>query len=140
MTASLLLVHGAWHGSWCWGPLRDALGDDVRVHTVDLLRWYLGRPEEIFAHTAQLAHERVEVEDTATATVRFASGALAVAAAAGGGAYVVWTSERGVELWRRGSETESIAPGGKIPTIVTAGDGALAAWEEGGGVRVARVR
>ena len=36
MTASLLLVHGAWHGSWCWGPLRDALGDDVRVHTVDL--------------------------------------------------------------------------------------------------------
>lgn len=36
MTASLLLVHGAWHGSWCWEPLRDALGDDVRVHTVDL--------------------------------------------------------------------------------------------------------
>ncbi len=36
MTASLLLVHGAWHGSWCWAPLRDALGDDVDVHTVDL--------------------------------------------------------------------------------------------------------
>ncbi|SNR99023.1 Pimeloyl-ACP methyl ester carboxylesterase [Geodermatophilus pulveris] len=36
MTATLLLVHGAWHGSWCWGPLRDALGGDVDVRTVDL--------------------------------------------------------------------------------------------------------
>jgi pimeloyl-ACP methyl ester carboxylesterase len=36
MTATLLLVHGAWHGSWCWGPLREALGDDVGVRTVDL--------------------------------------------------------------------------------------------------------
>ncbi|MFW3169976.1 alpha/beta hydrolase [Geodermatophilus sp. CPCC 206100] len=35
MTATLLLVHGAWHGSWCWGPLREALGD-VPVVTVDL--------------------------------------------------------------------------------------------------------
>ncbi|MGY1641638.1 alpha/beta hydrolase [Geodermatophilus sp. SYSU D00703] len=35
MTATLLLVHGAWHGSWCWEPLRDAL-DGVPVRTVDL--------------------------------------------------------------------------------------------------------
>ncbi|MGY1651318.1 alpha/beta fold hydrolase [Geodermatophilus sp. SYSU D01119] len=36
MTASLLLVHGAWHGSWCWRPLLEALGEDVPAHTVDL--------------------------------------------------------------------------------------------------------
>src|SRR5581483_3141565 len=30
------------------------------------------------AHTACLAHQRIEVEDTATATIRFASGALGV--------------------------------------------------------------
>jgi pimeloyl-ACP methyl ester carboxylesterase len=35
MTATLLLVHGAWHGSWCWEPLRDAL-EGVPVRTVDL--------------------------------------------------------------------------------------------------------
>jgi pimeloyl-ACP methyl ester carboxylesterase len=35
MSASLLLVHGAWHGSWAWGPLIEEL-PDVDVHTVDL--------------------------------------------------------------------------------------------------------
>lgn len=35
MTATLLLVHGAWHGSWCWEPLRREL-DGLAVRTVDL--------------------------------------------------------------------------------------------------------
>ena len=35
MTPTLVLVHGAWHGSWCWEPLTDALGD-VPVQTIDL--------------------------------------------------------------------------------------------------------
>jgi predicted dehydrogenase len=48
------------------------------VHTVDLLVWLLGAPAEVFARTARLAHERIEVEDVAVATVQFASGALAV--------------------------------------------------------------
>lgn len=34
---ALLLVHGAWHGSWCWEPLRTLLTDNGwRVDTVDL--------------------------------------------------------------------------------------------------------
>ncbi|HEX8868762.1 MAG TPA: alpha/beta hydrolase [Lentzea sp.] len=34
---ALLLVHGAWHGSWCWEPLRKILTDDGwRVDAVDL--------------------------------------------------------------------------------------------------------
>jgi pimeloyl-ACP methyl ester carboxylesterase len=35
VTATLLLVHGAWHGAWAWGPLVDAL-DGLDVRTVDL--------------------------------------------------------------------------------------------------------
>jgi pimeloyl-ACP methyl ester carboxylesterase len=31
---TFLLVHGAWHGSWCWDRLIAELGGDV--HTVDL--------------------------------------------------------------------------------------------------------
>lgn len=48
------------------------------IHTLDLLVWLLGDPVEVFAWTGCLAHERIEVEDTAVATVRFASGALGV--------------------------------------------------------------
>ncbi|MGW4165289.1 alpha/beta fold hydrolase [Streptomyces sp. NPDC004788] len=32
-----LLVHGAWHGSWCWRELQDVLADrGWPSHTVDL--------------------------------------------------------------------------------------------------------
>ncbi|MEU9703845.1 Gfo/Idh/MocA family oxidoreductase [Streptomyces sp. NPDC047981] len=47
------------------------------IHTLDLLCWFLGEPVEVYAHSGCLAHERVEVEDTVTATVRFAGGASA---------------------------------------------------------------
>jgi predicted dehydrogenase len=36
----------------------------------------VGTPVEVFAYTACLAHDRIEVEDTAVAVVRFAGGAL----------------------------------------------------------------
>jgi pimeloyl-ACP methyl ester carboxylesterase len=35
VTATLLLVHGAWHGPWCWNPLLGHL-DGLDVRTVDL--------------------------------------------------------------------------------------------------------
>jgi UDP-N-acetyl-2-amino-2-deoxyglucuronate dehydrogenase len=66
---------GDWRGTWALDGGGAVMNQGV--HTVDLLRWFLGRPVEIFAHTAQLAHEGIEIEDTATATVRFESGALA---------------------------------------------------------------
>lgn len=66
---------GDWRGTWAL----DGGGATMNqgVHTVDLLRWFLGRPVEVFAATGLFAHERVEIEDTAAATVRFESGALA---------------------------------------------------------------
>ena len=45
------------------------------IHYVDLLRWCMGPVTEVTAICATQAHQ-VEVEDTALAIVRFASGAL----------------------------------------------------------------
>jgi predicted dehydrogenase len=48
------------------------------IHNVDLLLWMMGPATHVCGFTATLAHERIEVEDTAVACVRFASGALGV--------------------------------------------------------------
>ena len=48
------------------------------IHNVDLLLWMMGDPTHITGFTATLAHERIEVEDTAVACLRFANGALGV--------------------------------------------------------------
>ena len=66
---------GDWRGTWALDGGGAVMNQGV--HTLDLLRWFCGRPVEVYAHTAQLAHERIEIEDTATATVAFESGALA---------------------------------------------------------------
>ena len=52
------------------------------IHNVDLLLWLMGPVSHVSGFTATLAHERVEVEDTAVACLRFASGALGVIQAA----------------------------------------------------------
>ncbi|BBO32633.1 Gfo/Idh/MocA family protein [Lacipirellula parvula] len=67
---------GAWRGTWALDG-GGALMNQA-VHTVDLLSWLMGPVEEVQAFTATLAHDRIEVEDVATATLRFASGALGV--------------------------------------------------------------
>jgi len=48
------------------------------IHNVDLLLWMMGPVKQIAGFSALLAHERIEVEDTAVACLRFASGALGV--------------------------------------------------------------
>ena len=67
---------GAWRGTWeldGGGALMNQA-----IHSVDLLTWLMGPVVEITAHMATLAHERIAVEDTAVATLRFANGALGV--------------------------------------------------------------
>lgn len=66
---------GQWRGTW----LLDGGGALMNqgVHSIDLLVWFLGNPTRIQAKTALLAHENVEVEDTAVAIIEFGSGALA---------------------------------------------------------------
>ncbi|WP_243232873.1 Gfo/Idh/MocA family protein [Microbacterium sp. CIAB417] len=67
---------GDWRGTWALDGGGALMNQGV--HTVDLLLWFLGRPVSVSAEIALLAHEGVEVEDTAVATVTFDSGALAV--------------------------------------------------------------
>jgi UDP-N-acetyl-2-amino-2-deoxyglucuronate dehydrogenase len=61
-----------WRGTWTMdgGSLMNQ-----GVHYVDLLRWCMGPVTEVTAVCATQAHQ-VEVEDTALALVRFASGAV----------------------------------------------------------------
>ncbi|WP_010205944.1 Gfo/Idh/MocA family protein [Salinibacterium sp. PAMC 21357] len=67
---------GTWRGTWELDGGGAVMNQGV--HTVDLLRWFLGTPVTVSAETACLAHDSIEVEDTAVATIRFESGALAV--------------------------------------------------------------
>ena len=48
------------------------------IHSVDLLLWMMGEAATVMGMTAMLAHERIEVEDTAAAVIRFRNNALGV--------------------------------------------------------------
>ncbi|NEW73687.1 Gfo/Idh/MocA family protein [Streptomyces rhizosphaericus] len=65
-----------WRGRW------DTEGGGALlnqgIHYVDLLQWYLGTPVRVYGAIRTLKHgDCIEVEDTAVATVEFASGAVA---------------------------------------------------------------
>ena len=67
---------GAWRGTWeldGGGALMNQA-----IHSVDLLTWLMGPVVEIRSQAATLAQKRIAVEDTAVATLQFASGALGV--------------------------------------------------------------
>jgi predicted dehydrogenase len=71
---------GGWRGTWeldGGGALMNQA-----IHNVDLLYWLMGDVESIVAMTATLAHHRIEVEDTAVASLLFKNGALGVIEAA----------------------------------------------------------
>ena len=67
---------GQWRGTWeldGGGALMNQA-----IHSVDLLTWLMGPVAELSAQTATLAHKRIEVEDVATASLKFENGALGV--------------------------------------------------------------
>lgn len=64
-----------WKGTWALDGGGAVMNQGI--HSVDLLQWVVGsRVAEVSARTATLAHEGIEVEDTAAASVRFECGAL----------------------------------------------------------------
>ena len=65
---------GAWRGTWeldGGGALMNQA-----IHSVDLLLWLMGPVADLSARTATLAHQRIDVEDAAVASLRFQNGAL----------------------------------------------------------------
>ena len=48
------------------------------IHMVDMLQYVAGPVSSLKAYTATLAHPHIEVEDTATAVLRFRNGALGI--------------------------------------------------------------
>ena len=67
-----------WRGRWATdgGGVLTTQG----VHYLDLLQWFMGECVEVTAAHATVKHP-IEVEDTAVATLRFASGGLATVSA-----------------------------------------------------------
>src|SRR5215210_1452387 len=65
---------GGWRGTW------ELDGGGVlinqAIHSIDLLQWLMGPVLEVSAYAGPLAHERIEVEDTAVAILKFQGGAL----------------------------------------------------------------
>ena len=67
---------GQWRGTWKLDG-GGALMNQA-IHSVDLLIWLMGPVVSVTAQAATLAHERIEVEDTIVATLKFANGGLGV--------------------------------------------------------------
>lgn len=76
----------AYYDSGAWRGTRELDGGGAlmnqAIHQIDLLQWIGGPVAEVFAYAATLAHERIQVEDTLVAALRYANGALGQVAAA----------------------------------------------------------
>ena len=68
-----------WRGTWALDGGGVLMNQGI--HLVDLLVWYFGDPVDVRAYAATL-HRDIEVEDTLSATLRFANNALATITAA----------------------------------------------------------
>lgn len=91
-----------WRGTWA------ADGGGVlmtqAVHYVDLLQWFMGRPVEVYAKAGNFTHgDAIEVEDTASAVITFASGAIATL-----GATVSASPSLGAEITITGTSGSTI--------------------------------
>ena len=67
---------GKWRGTWDLDGGGALMNQGI--HAIDLLQWFMGGVNEVFAYTDTLAHERIEVEDVGAAVLKFANGAIGV--------------------------------------------------------------
>jgi predicted dehydrogenase len=66
----------SWRGTWQLDGGGALMNQSI--HMVDMLQYVAGPVSSLKAYTATLAHPQIEVEDTATAVLRFRSGALGI--------------------------------------------------------------
>ena len=64
----------AWRGTWALDGGGCLMNQGI--HSIDLLIHLVGQPVAVAALQGPVTHERIEVEDNLSATVRFASGAV----------------------------------------------------------------
>lgn len=67
---------GAWRGTWALDGGGALMNQSI--HTIDLLLHVMGEVKTVSAQTRLIAHDRIEVEDTAVALLEYASGAVGV--------------------------------------------------------------
>lgn len=68
-----------WKGTWALDGGGALMNQGI--HSVDLLQWLMGSPvKRLSGHIATLAHDSIEVEDTGSASLEFANGALGIIA------------------------------------------------------------
>ena len=67
---------GEWRGTWDLDGGGALMNQSI--HTIDLLSYFMGPIRSVRAETRLLAHDSIEVEDTAVALLEFESGALGI--------------------------------------------------------------
>jgi UDP-N-acetyl-2-amino-2-deoxyglucuronate dehydrogenase len=58
---------GGWRGTWRLDGGGALMNQSI--HAIDLLQWYMGPVEAVSSFVSTPGHERIEVEDTATAAL-----------------------------------------------------------------------
>jgi UDP-N-acetyl-2-amino-2-deoxyglucuronate dehydrogenase len=67
-------VHGGWRGTWAFDGGGAIMNQSI--HAIDLLQWIAGPIARVSAYAASRIHPKIEVEDTMSASLRFANGAF----------------------------------------------------------------
>jgi len=79
--APIVLVHGAWHGSWCWDKLTPLLR--ARGHAVHAVDLHVGAPEQAsLAGYARTIEQALDAQPAPAILLAHSSGALAASQAA----------------------------------------------------------
>lgn len=65
-----------WRGTWKLDGGGACMNQGI--HAIDLIQWFMGPVESVSAATDRLVHHSIETEDTASAVLRYRSGAMGV--------------------------------------------------------------
>jgi predicted dehydrogenase len=122
---------GGWRGTWKMDGGGAIMNQSV--HAIDLIQWFAGDVKTVCAFAGRRAHDAIEVEDTLSATMQFASGAFGTVMGTTamypgapvrieiGGEHGTAVSEDGLKVFRfrdpRPQDADVIAKFGKLASV-----------------------
>jgi pimeloyl-ACP methyl ester carboxylesterase len=114
---NVLLVHGAWHGAWCWEQLAAALRDEGwQVFTVDLPSASAAAGNDAGMYDdARVIREQLELIDGPVVVVAHSYGGLPATEAAAGAANVSQLIYVTAFQMERGESLATIAQAAGVP-------------------------